>query len=45
MADSEPPFMLVLGNDALASFRGQLDALRTETDAWQKTGASTAFSD
>jgi NAD(P)-dependent dehydrogenase (short-subunit alcohol dehydrogenase family) len=42
---SEPPFMLVLGNDALVSFRGQLDALRTETDAWEQTSASTAFSD
>ena len=42
---SEPPFMLVLGKDALASFRGQLDALRAETDAWEKTSLSTAFSD
>ena len=42
---SEPPFMLVLGKDALASFQGQLDALRAETDAWKKTSLSTAFSD
>ncbi len=41
----QPPFMLVLGNDALASFRSQLDALRAETDAWEKTSLSTAFSD
>jgi NAD(P)-dependent dehydrogenase (short-subunit alcohol dehydrogenase family) len=41
---SEPPFMLVLGNDALVSFRGQ-HALRTETDAWEQTSASTAFPD
>ena len=40
----EPPSMLVLGNDALASFRGQLDTLRAETDAWEKTSLSTAFS-
>ena len=37
--------MLVLGNDALASFRGRLDTLRAETDAWEKTSLSTAFSD
>jgi hypothetical protein len=39
----DPPFILVLGN-ALASFRGQLDALRAETDACEKTSLSTAFS-
>jgi hypothetical protein len=37
--------MLVLGSDALANFRSQLDALRAETDAWEKTSLSTAFSD
>jgi NAD(P)-dependent dehydrogenase (short-subunit alcohol dehydrogenase family) len=45
LESSEPPFMLVLGKDALASFHGQLDALRAETDAWKKTSLSTAFSD
>ena len=28
--------MLVLGSDALANFRSQLDALRAETDAWER---------
>ena len=28
----------------LASFRGQLDTLRAETDAWEKISLSTAFS-
>jgi NAD(P)-dependent dehydrogenase (short-subunit alcohol dehydrogenase family) len=32
----EPPFMLMLGNDALAGFRGHLDARRAETDALGK---------
>ena len=37
------PFVLVLGNHALASFRGQLDPLRAETDACKKTCLSTAL--
>ena len=45
LESSEPPFMLVLGKDALTGFRGQLDALRTETDAWEKASLNTAFSD
>ena len=45
VASPEPPFILMLGKDALAGFRGHLDALRAETDAWEKTSLSTAFSD
>ena len=31
----EPPFMLLLGNDASDGFRAALDALRAEVDAWE----------
>ena len=37
----EPPFMLVLGPDALQGFREALDALRADLDAWEATSAAT----
>ena len=40
---AEPPFMLLLGNDASDAFRAALDALRTEVDAWESVSRSTDF--
>jgi NAD(P)-dependent dehydrogenase (short-subunit alcohol dehydrogenase family) len=37
----EPPFMLLLGNDASDGFRGALDALRLEVDTWESLSRST----
>ena len=39
----EPPFMLLLGNDASDQFRGALDDLRTEVDRWEALSRSTDF--
>jgi NAD(P)-dependent dehydrogenase (short-subunit alcohol dehydrogenase family) len=41
----EPPFMLLLGNDASDGFRAALDALRTEVDAWEDLSRSTDFAE
>jgi NAD(P)-dependent dehydrogenase (short-subunit alcohol dehydrogenase family) len=40
-----PPFMLVLGNDASDAFRGALDALRDDADAWEHVSRGTDISD
>ena len=40
---AEPPFMLLLGNDASDGFRAALDALRTEVDTWEELSRSTDF--
>jgi NAD(P)-dependent dehydrogenase (short-subunit alcohol dehydrogenase family) len=37
----EPPFMLVLGPDALRGFRDALDALAADLDAWEATSMGT----
>ena len=42
---SDRPGLLLLGQDALDTFRQTLDAQRAEVDAWQKLSASTAFDD
>lgn len=39
----QPPYMLLLGNDASDGFRAALDALRTEADAWEPLSRSTDF--
>lgn len=39
----EPPFMLLLGNDASDGFRAALDALRSEVDAWESVSRGTDF--
>jgi NAD(P)-dependent dehydrogenase (short-subunit alcohol dehydrogenase family) len=39
----QPPFMLLLGNDASNGFRAALDALRAEVDAWEQLSRSTDF--
>lgn len=41
----EPPFMLVLGPDALGTFRAAGDTLSAELDAWEATSLSTDFQD
>ncbi|HET9105363.1 MAG TPA: oxidoreductase [Solirubrobacteraceae bacterium] len=45
LASKDPPLMLVLGTDALQGFRGALDALREDLDAWEQVSASTDFAD
>jgi NAD(P)-dependent dehydrogenase (short-subunit alcohol dehydrogenase family) len=40
---SQPPFLLLLGTDALAGFRAELDARRQELQAWETVSASTDF--
>ncbi|GAA2014842.1 SDR family NAD(P)-dependent oxidoreductase [Nakamurella flavida] len=42
---AEPPFMLLLGNDASDGFRAALDALRSEVDTWETLSRSTDFDD
>ncbi|GAA4676738.1 oxidoreductase [Frondihabitans cladoniiphilus] len=37
------PSILLLGRDALQGFRGTLDSLRSETDAWASTSEDTGF--
>jgi NAD(P)-dependent dehydrogenase (short-subunit alcohol dehydrogenase family) len=39
----EPPFLLILGTDALAGFRGELEARRKELEAWETVSAGTDF--
>jgi NAD(P)-dependent dehydrogenase (short-subunit alcohol dehydrogenase family) len=39
----QPPFMLLLGNDASDGFRAALDSLRTEVDTWETLSRSTDF--
>ena len=39
----DPPYLLLLGNDASDGFRAALDALRTEVDAWETLSRSTDF--
>ncbi len=39
----KPPVHLLIGGDALDLFRGKLDALRQETDAWEALTRSTDF--
>ena len=41
--DQDAPAMLVLGSDALGSFRRVLDAQRAELEAWAPTSLSTDF--
>jgi len=38
---NEPPYMLLLGNDASDGFRADLDALRAEVDTWETLSGST----
>jgi NAD(P)-dependent dehydrogenase (short-subunit alcohol dehydrogenase family) len=38
-----PPLMLVLGPDALTSFRGAITELSADVDAWEQTSLSTSF--
>jgi NADP-dependent 3-hydroxy acid dehydrogenase YdfG len=40
---NDPPYMLVLGNDASDIFRGALDALRADLDTWDEVSRSTDF--
>jgi NAD(P)-dependent dehydrogenase (short-subunit alcohol dehydrogenase family) len=40
----DAPFLLVLGQDAVGSFRRVLDAQRAELEAWEPTSLSTGFS-
>jgi NAD(P)-dependent dehydrogenase (short-subunit alcohol dehydrogenase family) len=42
---SDPPALLLLGRDALDTFRQIHEAQRAEVDAWQKLTASTDFED
>ncbi len=39
----EPPYMLLLGDDASDGFRAALDDLRTEVDVWEPVSRSTGF--
>jgi hypothetical protein len=43
-AAPDAPSLLVLGQDAVGSFRRVLDAQRAELDAWEPTSLSTGFS-
>ena len=40
---ADPPYMLLLGNDASDTFRAALDALRSEVDVWETLSRSTDF--
>jgi len=40
----QPPFMLVLGDDAVNGFRAALGALLAEVDEWEVVSRSTGFS-
>ncbi|MFD1720695.1 oxidoreductase [Amnibacterium endophyticum] len=40
---SDPPFMLLLGDDASDAFRTALDDLRADADAWEERSRSTGF--
>ena len=39
----EPPYMLLLGNDASDGFRAALDSLRNEVDVWESVSRGTGF--
>ena len=39
----EPPYMLLLGDDASDGFRAALDNLRTEVDVWESVSRNTGF--
>ena len=39
----EPPYMLLLGNDAPDGFRAALHSLRSEVDVWESVSRSTGF--
>jgi NAD(P)-dependent dehydrogenase (short-subunit alcohol dehydrogenase family) len=41
----DTPFMLVLGPDAVEGFRGALDALGADLDAWRELGEATSYDD
>jgi NAD(P)-dependent dehydrogenase (short-subunit alcohol dehydrogenase family) len=41
----EPPFLLMLGRDALDGIRAVFDRQRQELDAWQEISSSTGFPD
>ena len=43
VGSENPPYMLLLGNDASDGFRTALDALRTEVDEWEGLSRSTDF--
>ena len=40
---AEPPFLLMLGSDAVANVRTALDALRADVDTWEQLSRSTDF--
>ena len=40
---SDPPLMLVLGPDALSTFRESLDALSSDLNAWEHLSTGTSF--
>lgn len=40
---SEPPYMLILGDDASTGFRTALDSLRAEIDEWEQLSRGTSF--
>jgi NAD(P)-dependent dehydrogenase (short-subunit alcohol dehydrogenase family) len=40
---SQPPLMLVLGSDALSTFRESLDALSSDLNAWEHLSSGTSF--
>ena len=40
---SDPPLMLVLGRDALSTFRESLDALSLDLNAWEHLSKGTSF--
>ena len=40
---TQPPYLLVLGDDAFDGVRAALDALRDEVDAWESVSRSTGF--
>jgi NAD(P)-dependent dehydrogenase (short-subunit alcohol dehydrogenase family) len=42
---AEPPYMLLLGNDASDGFRAALHALLDEVDTWESLSRSTDFDD
>ena len=41
----DTPYMLVLGPDAVEGFRGALDALSADLDAWRELGEGTSYDD
>ena len=43
VASDHPPFMLLLGDDASDGFRGALDELRADADAWEAVSRGTGY--